>query len=378
MRKVVVLGGIVIAAVVGAMSCDNGDTCGAGTHLSGTTCVPDALDLSVPTMPGPMPGSTCGPNTMMMNNQCVITASACGPGTTLDTTSSSCQITANNGTKIWSSTMTGTWTCNYMKTSSVPDGGSPYVPIGTESQINPGVPNSTPMYLANIDPTTGALISATPMGGLTNLPVTFYTGATGNTRTAVDHQLTVGEWAACKASYEIYKDPPSGKKFYKVIVRMQGCPANLGFTVWGFYSTDGVYDNIILGFPLGGVPQFFQTNGDGTAYWEREIDPNIFFKSGVTLAGSSHGAGNGKVPSVTDYPNAAFEVDVVYHNTGQSNGNPSFCVRDSSNKCVTPPAPDIFLPGQFGIDTGPSWTGGLTTGGPSTTKPIPIGMIQPY
>jgi hypothetical protein len=265
--------------------------------------------------------------------------------------------------------MTNQWMCT-MKQVTDPDLGLTYVPVGTTGALNQSESMNTPLYLAG-----GAL-----MGGQTDIPVVFYTGNTAKIPNAHQTQMKVSDWAACKATWQLYKNPPSGKHNYKVTISLTGCPPDTAWTVWGFFSADGTYDNLLSAFPLGGVPNAMNVGADGTAYFEREVDPNVWLKSGNPLAGSWHGPMGEMphVPDTTEFPKATFHVDALYHNTGQSNGNAGYCALDSSGKCVNPPDPSIFMPGQFGVDIGPALTGASTTDGPSTTKPIPIGMVQPY
>jgi hypothetical protein len=339
--------------------------CSTGTRQVGDNCVAESsLDLS--TGGG---SNSCGAGTMSMGGACVPAAGACGPGTNYDPTTQTCQITRMLGTSIWTSTMTNQWMCT-MKRVIDADAGATYVPVGTEGALNTGESMSTPLFLAG-----GA-----PMGGQKQIPVVFYTGNTTQVPNALENQMTVATWAGCKGTWAIYKDPPSGKKTYKVAVTLTGCPPNTGWSVWGFFSADGTYDNLLAAFPLGGLPDFMMVGLDGTAYWERDIDPAVWLKEGTEIAGSWHGpmGQNPHVPSETDFPKATFHVDALYHNTGQSNGNTGYCAVDKNGNCVTPADTSIFLPGQFGADIGPALTGALTADGPMTTKPIPIGMVQPY
>jgi len=217
------------------------------------------------------------------------------------------------------------------------------------------------------------------MGGQGPQPASWGTGAPDSTvRVANTHQITVGDWKKCHGSWSLYKNPPNGAVGdIRVVVQMSGCPANINFSLWHTFYTTDQYDDIYLATPLGGVPSAFNTNSDGTAYFERDLDPNVWFKSGVTLEGAAHGANN-KIPDTTTFPNAHYAVDLVYHNTGQSNGNMGWCARDVSNNCVTPPSPNMFLPGQLGLDAFGIMTGAKVKGGGSTsTNPAPIGMLQP-
>jgi hypothetical protein len=272
---------------------------------------------------------------------------------------------------IWQSTLTPNWQLPSIKLVDA-DAGTQYVPIGDEGSITtPGLADNTLLFAPSGD----------PFGKLT-VPVTFFNGTPGTAVTAVDHQFTLGEWKKCAGSYEIYKDPPSGKKYYNIVVRFSGCPANIMLTVWGFFSTSNKFDDLYLGWPLGGLPNGFEIGQDGTALFTREIDPQVWLKEGIELSGAWHGAANQKphIPARSEFPNATFYLDVVFHNTGQSNGNPGWCRVDNTGKCVSPAAPDVMIPGNFGGDVTMIWSGGVSTPdtGLPTTKPIPIGMVQPY
>ena len=78
-------------------------------------------------------------------------------------------------------------------------------------------------------------------------------------------------------------------------------------------------------------------------------------------------------------------MDIVWHNNGQSNGNPGFCEKDPSTMlCVNPPSKNVYLPGQVGVDMYASHAGPITprcigsTDKNCAAKPMPLSMLQPY
>lgn len=365
MKATIALVAVAVAAGLVIASCDSEVTCGPGTMLVNGACVSNDAGVG---------GAQCGMNTSLDNGNCELVSSACGPGTVLDAVTHSCQIPTNHGTMIWQSTMTNSW-FSVAVAQDMADAGVQYNPPGVAS-LPAGTDLSQKLFM----------FDGSPMGQLTNIPVTWFAGNVSYTWTAIDHQITVGEWNQCHASYEVYKDPPSGKKTYNIVVRLQGCPKDIQFSVWEFLSTDGTLDNRKLAVPLGGLPNAFNVSSDGTALFEREIDPNVYTKVGNNIVGACHSPGNGNTCSAVGGSDF-FYVDLAYHNGGQSNGNwgnGGFCVADNMGKCLTPPAPNLYLPGALGIDWGGIMTGGTfdpvaeDPNAPTTTKPIPVSMLQPY
>jgi len=352
---------VAIGATVGSLQgCDDEAmslTCGTGTHQMGTTCVADMTTAIM-----------CGSNTALddADNTCKLQTGACGPGTIFNAVTSTCELNMNHGTMIWSSTQDPDWSLVFYKVTDA-DAGDMYLPVGTEGGPTAGVPDSTLLFTAD----------GTPMGGMPPIPASWGTGAADSTvLVANSKQITVGDWKKCKGTWSLYKNAPNSKAGdIRVVVQLQGCPANINFSVWHTFTTSDQYDDLIFGTPLGGVPSAFNTNADGTAYFERDLDPNGWFKAGVALGGASHGTGG--VPDLTTYPNTHYSVDLVYHNTGQSNGNAGWC-KPLGGGCEAAPYPEVLLPGQFGIDSFGLMTGTKVKGGGQTsTNPVPLGMLQP-
>jgi hypothetical protein len=321
----------------------------------------------------PAPTITCGTNTALdqPSQSCKIQKTVCGPGTVFNDTSATCQLDMNHGTMIWTSTHNLDWSSVWYKNTSG-DAGTTYDPVGTEGGPMNGIADATLLFMADGD----------PMGGLMPQPVTWATGAPDSTvRVANDKQLSITDWKNCKTQFSLYRNPPNGKAGdIRVVVQVQGCPANMNLSVWHVFNTTDQYDDIYMAAPLGGVPDAFNVNADGTGYFERDLDPNIWFKAGQALEGATHGpAGqSAKIPSLTDFPGATYSVDLIYHNNGQSNGNAFWCARDAMNNCVTPPSPNLLLPGQYGIDVGAVLTGSkVKNGGSASAHPAPLGMLQP-
>ena len=100
------------------------------------------------------------------------------------------------------------------------------------------------------------------------------------------------------------------------------------------------------GTPAGGLPNLISPISDGTFRFERDLDPEVWTKSGVALNGNTHTGGpgatptttQGAVPDITTNPDASFWIATFIHNDGQSNGNGGWCMADPSDpaKCRIP------------------------------------------
>jgi hypothetical protein len=315
---------------------------------------------------------TCGPNTMLAGQQCVIAASACLSGTMFDPATATCKLIVNYGTKVWSSTIGHVWHHMFYKNPAPPDGGSAYTAVGDPlGTVTATITDTEKLFLKLGDPL------GLP-GGTGQVPVHWYLGPPSSTYTTFDHQITLGEIKSCTASYTIYQNPPdTTQHMYKFVVDIAGCPHDIVFSTWLVISTTDVRADQAIATPLGGLPHSFTVDGTGKGHWERNLDPAKWTKSGAMVNGSAHTAMVGVVPDLTAFPNAHAWVDLVFHNSGQSNGNPGFCEHDATTgNCVTPPSNNIYLPGQFGVDVAATHQGGKQTD--TTVTPIPLGMLQPY
>jgi hypothetical protein len=343
-------------------------------------------------MPPPDFGGTqvmCGTNTMlnMATNSCDIVATACQGNTMFDPMSKSCKdVQPLYGTKIFSSSFNQNWQQIYYQPMG--DSGVAYYPAGTALSPTAGLLDTTPLYLAK---TSGAAVGI-PMGYNPTIPVTWEGGnPNSSTTTAIDHQLTLGEWKTCNGSYTFYNNPPDGKKKYFLVIDLAGCPPNSTFGVWGVYSNDNTQGKRVLSVPIGGLPQIFVAGGDGKGHWEREIDPNIWFKSGAMLNGNGHNAalGYGMIPNLTTFASATFWPGIQFSSNGQSNGNQGYCALDNgttstcpgqtapnANCAWAPPSPNLKLPGTNGVDTLVAFNANAVPGG--TAMPTPLSMLQPY
>ena len=317
-------------------------------------------------------GATCGTNTMLSTDgtKCQVASTACGAGTTFDSTTSTCGIGRNRGTMIWQSPLAQQWSA-FGAQMATGDGGTTIVPVGDNAKLAAGFPDTTKLF---------APMSGDPVGG-NPLPAIFYTGNTGPVPNALLNQLTIADMKTCMGNLQIFKNPPSGKHTYDMYVTLTGCPSDLLFSVWLLYSPDDKYEDQTQGTPAGGLPNVFLTNHDGTGIFERELDPNIWFKYGNAVTGPNHSGGAGGIPAAP-CTGCTIDMNLLIHNGGQSNGTAtsmaSFCVQDASNKCVTPAALTPLLPGQLYVDSLPWLTANHTTAGTNVANPPPLAMLQPY
>jgi hypothetical protein len=371
--RAIAIGSIVGASSLGLVSCANNLTCAPGTHQQDNECVADVVDASAGT-DGPVGGgASCGPNTMLdtATNKCVLAQSACQAGTTFDQTAGACKIVQNFGTKIFSSPLNQVWGRLAYMNPNPPDGGSAFSPLGDRYHITATtVPDTASMYLLS-----GVTVGFTPG---TTLPVHWETGNVSSTLPAQDHVITVGEWKTCNGSWAVYNNPPSGKKNYNIVIDLAGCPPYTILSVWMVASLDGTFPMIVDAFPAGGIPNSFEVGQNGQAHFEREVDPAKWFKSGIAVNGNAHNPslGMGMIPDLNTYPNAAIYPSVQLHTSGQSNGNVGNCEKDANGNCLTPPSPNIFLPGRPNIDATLTHDAVKCTGCPGS--PIPLSMLQPY
>jgi hypothetical protein len=411
------LASIFLAPLALASCGDTGNTiCGAGTMLDvatntcfptkdagpsmcpppadfGGTCQMPDLSMSTPVdmtgmdaSGGPdmacKAGATCGTNTALdaPSNSCKIASSACLIGTTFDPVTATCKVGRNYGTQIFSTPMLLLWIHLFYQAmpvdGGVPDGGP--MNMLYAAGMAPGMPN-------NAVPANTQLFTqfGVPIGGVGNgprsIPVIWPGLTSSPTVTAIDHQLTFGEFSTCTASWAAYNNPPDGKKNYFLTLDLAGCPANMLLSTWNIYSRSNLLKDAVLSTPSGGLPMVFTTQYDGTGHWEREEDPNIWFLSGATLNGSNThnpNLGFNTIPSLTTYPNATMELVVINHNSMESNGNAGFCEKDANGVCVNPASPDHFLPGAEGVDSFALFQSFKV--GNQAANPIPLGMLQPY
>lgn len=374
------------AVLLTATDCGNSNnvTCGTGTKLdtASNSCIASGA------------GATCGANTQLNTgtNTCDIQSSACAGGTTFDTASHSCMPPGmqSKGTLVFQSPISTYWGTLFWKDpNSMQDCGTQtngdLCPVdltagGGCNLDTTKVPDNTPLFMADGSPYLFA----------DKAPVIWLSGSEATIHTANDHQITVGEWKQCKASYAIYKNPPSGKKNYLVSVDVTSCVPNVLMTVWNSYGLDNTQANFSLTTPVGGIPNVLVTGPDGSGHFEREIDPNVYYKSGTQLNGSAH-AGTcvancdggmpvfgSAIPDLTQYPDATTWVDLSVHNLGQTNGNAGFCITDNSGNCLPKPSPDIYLPGNLAIDWSIGFFGVADTSVGCNSMKLPLSMVQPY
>jgi hypothetical protein len=287
------------------------------------------------------------------------------------------------------------------------------------------ITDATPLYLAGL----GAPNSAYPgdtfaafykFGKRNDIPVMWDANLANPSTTpvAAKQHFTVGDWKKCTMNWSIYKDPPSNtasNHYYRIVVDATGCPPNILFELWFNYSTGKYVNTRVLGTPAGGLPNVFQVNEDGTAHWERDIDPNIWTKSNTAANGNTHGAaGKGTIPDITANPDASFYMAAFIHNDQQSNGNAGWCMGDSTGAvcgipnyigtsvgvgnatsantlqagnpaystagdgALTPPyvRPYLYLPGKVGFESVSAFGGGSVVG--VSTNTYPLANLQPY
>jgi hypothetical protein len=305
------------------------------------------------------------------------TAAACGTGTVFDSTSSKCiaATAANKGTNIYSNPLILQWTYVASK-ASTSDGGALTVLDNGDGTLIPGFADSTPLY-------TGQ--SGRQIGGNKLLAANYVADPNGTNFSppeALSTQYTIGDWKQCAGTVDVYKNPPSGKHTFIFAVSLTKCPPRSLFTVWLLFGTDNVYNDEVLGTPLGGLPAAIISDDNGNGYFERELDPAIWLKSAAAIQGFSHG-GMGHVPDVAAHPMSTVDVNLLYHVGGQTNGNVTgmvaFCEHDAANNCITPASPRLYLPGNLGEDAIPI----LTLNNPGTAKiagqkDLSLSMLQPY
>jgi hypothetical protein len=319
----------------------------------------------------------CGKNTTLSGNSCNVAPAVCGAGTMFDSATSTCTTTqVKFGDLVVQSPIALFWGFVYkMDTTPVDPGIGCMLPAGTA--------DTEGLYMG-----TGE-----PLGYNPAVPVHWFADNISSVTTANDHQITVGEWKKCTANMAIYKNPPSGKKNYLITVDMANCPPNLLFSVWNSYAGDGEFANIGLSVPCGGLPNVMTTDLEGKAHFERELDPNIWFKEGAMLKGSAHATMNPEIiPSNTNGGDAGttlatFWLDIALHNDGSSNGNPGFCDTQMNGDCLAMPSPNVYLPGALTVDWTAAFLGAsgpnsgcpaANTGGAPANVTIPLDMVQPY
>jgi hypothetical protein len=338
-----------------------------------TTCTNDGGGTNV----------TCGTNTTLSGTSCVVAASACGTGTMFSSATNTCVPTAGpkKGDLVAQTPIALYWGLTYMKNPMpTPDAGNDFIPVdpGIGCKLDPAIPDSTPLFMG-----TGE-----PLGFNPAVPAHWFANNVSSIETANGHQITVGEWKKCTANLAIYKNPPSGKKNYLITVDMASCPPDLMFSVWNSYAPDGEFFDIALSVPAGGLPNVIMTGPDGSAHFERELDPNAWFKEGGNRTGSAHSTGAvEKVPTNPNGGKADFWIDLALHNDGSSNGNPGFCEVDNNGICLAQPSPNVYLPGNLTVDWTAAFLGAAgpnsgcpaaNTGGAPGNTEITLDMLQPY
>jgi hypothetical protein len=295
-----------------------------------------------------------------------VTAGACQDGTSFDPGSSSCRAPRSYGTLVHSSPFILRWGSFYFSDPSVPDGGFPLRGLGIDGALGAGAPDSAQMYLSS-----GRLVAYLP-----SIPVLWGTGVAASSRSYVDHPLTVGEFKTCSGSWAIYRDPPSGRKTYNLVLDLAGCPPGTLYSIWLVYATGDQLATRLLGAPAGGLPSVIGVDGDGTGHFSRELDPALWLAPGVTVNGInvSGAGGSGVVPDPQATPGASLWIDLDLQNEGQSNGNAGFCVLDVNSLCATPPSPDVYLPGQRDVTV----VSALTSWNNGVSSPVSLALVQPY
>jgi len=424
-----------------AIGCDNGTegpTCGPGTVLNTTTntcddvpgpapitCGPNAMlsadgkSCYAPDFAGTAP--TCGGNTTLdpMTNTCKITAAACLDGTVLDTAANTCKLNVDHGSlvagpfvadKVWS----------FLRYSN----GTSLQPLGNGFSRTATVAANTEIYMGNapsggnFDPATTPRMGHAPVDTTSDSTRVVggwdvYWDANANTPSstpsAFDHYITVGEWDTCTMTWSVYSNPPNigGKKYYRLVVDLAGCPPSSSIEMWFQYGNGANGASRILGTPAGGLPNSTMVTANGTAHWERDFDPNVWTKSNVALNGNTHAGGGfgngtqGRTPDLSTNPLASFWLAAFWHNSGQSNGNAGWCappdgvasnavaitcgIPDYIGKTkantgnatgqVTNVKPYIYLPGKVGAEASPVFGGGAT---PNVVNAAPLANLQPY
>ena len=349
----------------------------AATAMAGLVgCDNTTMNCGTPDLSGLGNNVSCGKNTMLSGTSCLPATTVCGAGTTFDTPSSTCMVTAKKyGDLVVSSPIALYWGITFIM-----DMNNMLVPVdpGTGCKLDPSITDNTPLY-------TGA---GEPFGYNPAIPAHWFANNISTIETANDHQITVGEWKKCTANMAIYKNPPSGKKNYLVTVDLANCPPGLLFTVWNSYAPDGEFADIALSVPAGGLPNTMQTDLSGAAHFERELDPNVWTKEGANRNGSAHTMpASEKIPVNPMGGKADFWIDVAIHNDGSSNGNPGFCEVDGMGNCLAMPSPNVYLPGNLGVDWTAAFLGAAgpnsgcpaaNTGGAPANTEITLDMIQPY
>jgi hypothetical protein len=380
-----------------------GDTsCGPGTTLVDDVCVASTADFSA-SMDLAGSATNCGPKTKLntTTNTCEIDpmGGVCPQGYTLDTTNFNC-IAPSLGTQIFSAGMTQFWSQIARVNPAPTDGGGMYQALGggTGGVSVMGVPDDTLLFMSKAP--------NSPMGGVGTgygtLPVFWQEGPPSTVPTYADHQFTFGEWKKCKATFAFYKDPPvpaaAGKKWYKQVVDVAGCPPGVLFSVWNVFSnTDSAADRKVS-MPVGGLPEALVTDSMGAGHFERDLDPEVWFKAGISANGVAHGSTvQQTIPDPATFPNASVIPNLIYQNQGQTNGNTGWCEKDpmmhiidtnvvaANTICTQTASNKIFLAFQPGVSGANTHGAIIPPAGQEdycsvagNCKPIPISMLQPY
>ena len=394
---VALAGGLLLLGALYVPGCGDNINCGAGTVNVDGVCIPEGADQSVGDLA--TKGVECGTNTALSTDgtKCEVATGACLNGTVFDAVSKNCHIPNDFGTELMTTYSTSTW-FNVARINPAPaDGGSMYQTLGLLSGgINvAGVMDTDLVFMAKAP--------FYPLGVNNAIPVIWGDGTTSTTRTAIDHQFTIGEMKKCVAVLKFYKDPPeavaAGKKYYKEVIDLSGCVADMTYAIWNVYSNSGDNADRTISTPAGGLPNFFITNGNGQGHWERNLDPMVWLKSGVAVGGTSHAPSITGLPDLTTYPNASLGPYLTFHNFHQSNGNAGFCERDPNmhvldtnviapnTLCVTPPSNKINLPGLNQVEIAITHyffppAAGLeafcSAPAGKTCSSVPLSMLQPF
>lgn len=387
-----------------AVGCgDNGGAeCGAGTHLEGDVCVADP-DADMAMLPGAK--TTCGTNQVENSAKvCELTNAACKSGTVLTPDKFACELNVNHGSLVAGPyTMDRIW--NFLRYNN---NGS-LAKLGDFTTLTAMVPDDTEIYMAGIGgPPNTDPAKADKLGKHAPLP-TFWDSnpsvTTGEFPIAQQEVITVGKWKTCTMTYAIYSNPPREdmKKWYRVVVDAAGCPADTSLGLWFQYSDTKYVSGRILSNPAGGTPNMMFTDASGKAHWERDLDPEVWFKYGVSLHGSTHGKSivpaTGRIPNMS--ADASFSVAAFVHNDGQSNGNAGWCYVDpitnticgqtatiggpvgggaptasKDNSTLANVKSYVYQPGKVGYDAFPAFGAGSVDG--VSTNTAPLSVLQPY
>jgi len=406
MKAWLVIGILGSTVMLGA--CDEdpvGVTCGTGTELNteGTQCIAIGTggDGGTPVT------VTCGTNTANTANVCLVTAGACSNNQTLDAATSKCVIAAsacaagtelnpNNdgcvpatvkGTQVFTANLDKNWALlRYVNGTSLAG-------LGDATTLTAVVADATEIYMRGLPGNTDPAL-ADKLGKRAPIPVWWGANPANPSTTpmAAEKVVTVGDWKGCTGSYTIYKNPPrtDNAKWYRISVDLAGCPPNLMFELWGQYATGKYVTTRTLGAPLGGIPNSIVSGADGKVHYERDMDPEVWFKSNTALNGNTHGApGNGTIPDITANPDASFWVSILLKNSGQTNGNAGWCfdvggacgqTQFRSSAVATNPNVNtpsyVMLPAVAGWEAFPAFEAGQAAN--VSTNTVPLSMLQPY